>query len=148
MAIASTTMPHAQTDETSLITAFATAMVETRGAKGSGASTGTRLDHFTDEAGVEAAQNAINAIGGERVPSGTYTVVFGTPARGGSAEQHRDPRLHGELVLLVEHALPRQARAARSPRRACSVYDDGARPRLHGVEGDHVRGTADRDGPI
>src|SRR3989441_4533403 len=77
MAIASTTMPRAQTDETSLITAFATAMVETRGAKGSGASTGTRLDHFTDEAGVEAAQNAIDAIGGERVPSGGYTVVLG-----------------------------------------------------------------------
>src|SRR5262245_66040792 len=27
---------------------------------------------FRSEAGVEAAQNAINAIGGERVPSGTY----------------------------------------------------------------------------
>src|SRR5262249_13303020 len=58
MAIASTAMPRAQTDETSLITAFATAMVEARSAKGSGASTGTRLDDFTDEAGVEAAQNA------------------------------------------------------------------------------------------
>src|SRR3989442_4105252 len=77
IAVASTTMPRAQTDETTLITAFATAMVESHGAKGSGASTGTRLDHFTDEAGVEAAQNAISAIGGERVPSGTYTVIFG-----------------------------------------------------------------------
>src|SRR6185295_1774633 len=77
MAIASTTMPRPQTDETSLITAFATAMVESRSAKGSGWSTGTRLDHFTDEAGIEAAQNAIAAIDGVRVPSGTYTVVFG-----------------------------------------------------------------------
>src|SRR5439155_810140 len=50
---------------------------ESRGAKGSGAFAGTRLDHFTDEAGVEAAHHAIAAIGGERVPSGEYTVVFG-----------------------------------------------------------------------
>src|SRR5262249_4094888 len=77
MAIASTAMPRAQTDETSLITAFATAMVEARSAKGSGASTGTRLDDFTDEAGVEAAPNAPHPIGGERVPAGTYAVVFG-----------------------------------------------------------------------
>src|SRR5437867_1902950 len=81
IAIASTAMPRAQTDETSLITAFVTAMVESQSAKGSGASTGTRFDHFTDEAGVEAAQNAINAIGGERVPSGTYTVIFGRQPR-------------------------------------------------------------------
>src|SRR5947199_63369 len=77
VAIASTHMPRVQTDESTLITAFATAMVESRGAKGSGAFAGTRLDHFTDEAGVEAAHHAIAAIGGERVPSGEYTVVFG-----------------------------------------------------------------------
>src|SRR5437667_51640 len=77
VAIASTHMRRVQTDESTLITAFATAMVESRGAKGSGAFAGTRLDHFTDEAGVEAAHHAIAAIGGERVPSGEYTVVFG-----------------------------------------------------------------------
>jgi predicted Zn-dependent protease len=77
VAVASTGMPRVETDESSLITAFVTAMVEARDAKGSGWSTGTRLDHFTDEAGVEAAQNAIQAIDGVRVPSGEYTVVFG-----------------------------------------------------------------------
>ncbi len=77
VAIASTHLPGVQTDESSVITASVTAMVETYDAKGSGWSTGTRLDHFTDEAGVEAAQNAIAAIDGVRVPSGTYTVVFG-----------------------------------------------------------------------
>src|SRR3989475_340974 len=50
---------------------------EPGGPRGSGASAGPRLDHFTDEAGAEAAQHAIAAIGGERVPSGEYTVVFG-----------------------------------------------------------------------
>ena len=118
MAIASTTMPRAQTDETSLITAFATGHGRDARRQGLGASTGTRLDHFTDEAGVEAAQNAINAIGGERVPSGAYTVVFGRAARGRLAEQHRDPRLPRELVLLLEHAVPRQARPRRGLARA------------------------------
>jgi predicted Zn-dependent protease len=77
VAIASTGQPRAQTDESTLITAFVTAMVEARDGKGSGWSTGTRLDHFTDEAGVEAAQNAIDAVDGIRVPSGEYTVVLG-----------------------------------------------------------------------
>jgi PmbA protein len=77
VAIVSTHLPEVQTDEATVITASVTAMVETFDAKGSGWSTGTRLDHFTDEAGVEAAQNAIAAIDGVRVPSGTYTVVLG-----------------------------------------------------------------------
>ena len=38
------------------MTSFVTAMVEAREAKGSGWSTCTRLDHFTDEAGSEAAR--------------------------------------------------------------------------------------------
>src|SRR5881409_1376604 len=134
MAIASTTMPRAQTDETSLITAFATAMVETCAAKGSGASTGTRLDHFTDEAGVEAAQNAIGAIGGERVPSGTYTVVFGRqpvadllnniviPACTTSAFYSSSTPFLGKL-----------GRGVASPR--LHLYDDGARPGFMGSKG-------------
>src|SRR3989449_8828470 len=75
IAIASTALPRAQTDETSLITAFVTAMVESRGAKGSGASTGTRLAHFTGRAAVEAPQNALNAIGAERAPSGAHPLL-------------------------------------------------------------------------
>jgi predicted Zn-dependent protease len=77
IAIVSTHLPTVQTDESTVITSSVTAMVEQYDAKGSGWSTGTRLDTFTDEAGVEAAQNAIAAIDGARVPSGTYTVVLG-----------------------------------------------------------------------
>jgi hypothetical protein len=77
MAIASTRMPEGQTDESTLMTSFVTAMVERRDAKGSGWMTCTRLDHFTDEAGSDAATNAVAAMDGERVPSGDYTVIFG-----------------------------------------------------------------------
>ena len=77
VAIVSTHLPTVQTDESTVITASVTAMVEKYDAKGSGWSIGTRLDLFTDEAGVEAVQNAIGAIDGVRVPSGTYTVVLG-----------------------------------------------------------------------
>jgi hypothetical protein len=77
IAIVSTHLPEVQTDESAAITASVTAMVESHDAKGAGSSLATRLDHFTDEAGAEAAQNAIDAIDGIRVPSGTYAVVLG-----------------------------------------------------------------------
>jgi PmbA protein len=77
VAVVSTHLPEVQVDESTVITASVTAMVEAYDAKGSGWSTGTRLDDVTDEAGVEAAGNAIAAIDGVRVPSGTYTVVLG-----------------------------------------------------------------------
>ena len=77
IAIASSAMPAAQTDESTLIMVFITAMVEAKTSKGTGSSTGTHLESFTDEAGVEAAQNAIAAIGGERIKSGEHTVIFG-----------------------------------------------------------------------
>ena len=77
MAIASTSLPEPQTDVSTLLTSFVTGMVEAQDAKGSGWSTGTRLAHLTEEAGADAAQRAVEAMGGLRVPSGDYTVVFG-----------------------------------------------------------------------
>ena len=77
IAIASSAMPEVQTDESTLIMAFITAMVEAKASKGTGCSAGTRLEGFTDEAGVEAVHNAIAGIGGERIKSGEYTVIFG-----------------------------------------------------------------------
>ncbi len=134
VAIASTAMPRAQTDETSLITAFVTAMVESRGAKGSGASTGTRLDHFTDEAGVEAAQNAINAIGGERVPSGVYTVVFGRQPVADLLNNIVIPACAaGAFYSSSTPFLGKLGRSVAS--RHLSLYDDGAMPGLMGSKG-------------
>ena len=77
IAIASSSMPDVQTDESTLILSGLTAMVEGADAKGSGWSTGTRLDDFTGDAGAEAADNAIRAMGGVGVPGGRYAVVFG-----------------------------------------------------------------------
>jgi predicted Zn-dependent protease len=131
IAIASTSMPRPRTDESTLITAFVTAMVEARDAKGSGWSTGTRLDHFTDEAGVEAAQNAIAAMDGVRVPSGTYTVVFGrqpvtdllnnlvVPACTAASFYSSSSPFLGRLGRRVAHP-------------SLTIYDDGALPGLTG----------------
>jgi predicted Zn-dependent protease len=109
-------------------------MVEARQAKGSGWSTGTRLDHFTDEAGVEAAQNATAAVGGHRVPSGTYTVVLGrqpvtdllnnlvVPACTASAFYSSSTPFLGKLGRRVASS-------------SLTIYDDGARPGLMGSKG-------------
>ncbi len=134
VAIASTHMPEPQTDESTLISAFVTAMVEGRQAKGSGWSTGTRLDDFSDEAGVEAAQRAIAAVGGLRVPTGTYTVILGrqpvadllnnlvVPACTASAFYASNTPFLGKLGRRVASPL-------------LSVYDHGAGAGLMGSKG-------------
>jgi PmbA protein len=134
IAIASTRMPEPQTDESTLITAFVTAMVEARDAKGSGWSTGTRLDHFTDEAGVDAAQNAIDAIGGERVPSGSYTVVFGPQPVADLVNNLIAPACTSSSFYSSSTPfLGRLGQRIASP--LISVYDDGATPSFMGSKG-------------
>ena len=134
MAVVSTHLPHVQTDESSLVTAYVTAMVEAEGAKGSGWSTATRLADFTDEAGVTAAQAAIDAIGGERVPSGSYTVVFG--------RQPVADILNNIVVRACDadafyaSATPFLGRLGQAVASSLlSIYDDGARPGLMGSKG-------------
>ena len=80
MAFASTHMPRVQNDESTLIMSFVTGMVEDQQAKGTGWSVGSRLSEFTGGSGTEAARNAIDAIGGERVESGAYRVILGPQA--------------------------------------------------------------------
>ena len=133
-AIVSTHMPEVQTDETALITAFVTAMVEARGAKGSGWSTTTRLADFTEDAGVEAAQAAIDAVGGERVPSGRYTVVFGRQPVTDILNDLIIPACNSDAFYAsATPFLGRLGQRVASP--LLSIYDDGARPGLLGSKG-------------
>lgn len=80
IAIASTAMPQVQADESTMVMSFITSMVEREDAKGSGYGAATKLTDFSEEPGRAAARNAISGIGGVRVPSGEYKVVFGQEA--------------------------------------------------------------------
>jgi predicted Zn-dependent protease len=80
IAIASSAMPEVQTDESSAIMSFITSMVEKEESKGSGFGASTTLGGFTEEPGREAAHSAIAGIGGVRMPTGDYRVVFGREA--------------------------------------------------------------------
>lgn len=134
VAIASTAMPEVQTDESTLIMAFLTAMVEARDAKGSGWSTGTHLDHFTDEAGVEAAQRAIGAIGGERVPSGRYTVILGPQPVTDLLNNIVIPALNASSFYSQSSPfLGKWGKPIASP--LLSLYDHGALPGFMGSKG-------------
>jgi PmbA protein len=134
MAIVSTHLPRVQTDESTLITAFVTGMVEASGAKGSGWSTATRLADFTDEAGVMAARAAIDAVGGVRVPSGRYTVVFGHQPVADVVNNLLVPACNADAFYAsATPFLGRLGRRVASPQ--LSVYDHGAMPGLVGSKG-------------
>jgi PmbA protein len=134
VAIVSTHLPEVQTDETTLITAATTAMVEAMDAKGSGWSTGTRLDDFTDEAGVEAAHAAIRALGGERVRSGRYRVVLGPQPVTDLLNNLVLPALHASsFYASTTPFLGRFGQRVAAP--TLSIYDHGALPGLTGSKG-------------
>jgi PmbA protein len=127
IAVVSTALPRVQTDESTMISAFVTAMVESRGAKGSGWSTGTRLDHLTDEAGSEAAQAAIASVGGARVDSGRYRVVFGRQPVTDLLDNIVVPACRA--TAFYASASPFLGRLGAPVASAqLSIYDDGAMP--------------------
>jgi predicted Zn-dependent protease len=134
IAIASTAMPEVQTDESTLIMGFVTAMVEAQEAKGSGWSTGTHLEHFTDEAGVDAAANAIRAIAGERVPTGEYTVIFGQQPVTDLLNNIVIPACSaGSFYSSSTPFLGRLGKPVAVP--ALNIYDHGAKPGCMGSKG-------------
>ncbi len=129
IAVISTALPTVQTDESTLLTASTTAMVEAYQAKGSACSVSTRRDHFTDEAGVEAAHSAISAIGGARVPRGEYTVILGPQPVADLVNNLLVPACRaGAFYAATTPFLGRLGQRVASP--ALSVYDHGARPGL------------------
>ena len=134
VAIVSTHLPEVQTDESTLITASTTGMVEAMDAKGSGWSTGTRLDEFTEEAGVEAAHGAIRALGGERVPSGRYRIVLGPQPVTDLLNNLVLPALHASsFYASTTPFLGRFGKRVAAP--ALSIYDHGALAGFTGSKG-------------
>lgn len=134
MAIASHAMPEVQTDESSLIMSFITSMVEREGSKGSGYAATTRLDGFTDEAGREAARNAIRTIGGVRLLSGDYRVVFGRQATMEIMHHIVLPGLSTGMFYAAGSPFMGQM-GQQVASSEFSVYDDGAAPGLVGSKG-------------
>ena len=129
MAIASTHMPRVQTDESTLLMSFATAMVERQSAKGSGWSVGTRWADFHGESAAEAARNAINSMGGVRVPSGEYRVVLGPQALAEILEWILMPGLRLDMLYAgVSPFMGRMGQPVASSQ--LNIYDDGAAPGL------------------
>ena len=131
MAIASTHMPRVQSDESTLVMSFATAMVEEHQAKGSGWSVGSRLADFTGEAAADAARNAILSLNGRRVPSGSYSVILGPQPLTEVLEWVLLPGL--QLDMFYAEASPFMGRfEQRVASEKLNIYDDGAAPGLAG----------------
>src|SRR3990172_2059126 len=125
MAIASYAMPEVQTDESTLVMSFITSMVEREGAKGSGYGASTTLSGFSDEAGREAAHNAISGIGGVRVPGGDYRVVLGRQAAMEVLHYIVLPGLSTGIFYAAGSPFMGQlGKQVASPK--FSIYDDGA----------------------
>ena len=134
VAIASTAMPEPQADDCAFMSASATGMVEARDAKGSGWSITTRLEHFTDEAGAEAASNAVAAMDGERVPSGAYTIILGPLPVADLCNNLIVPSCQaGSFYSSSTPFLGRLGRVVAA--RGLSIYDHGAMPGLAGSRG-------------
>ena len=129
MAIGSYHFSTVQSDESTMMMSFVTAMVEDYHAKGTGWSTSASLDEFTAGAGAEAARNSIRGIGGQRVPSGAYRVVLGPQAVAEIVEWILMPGLH--LSAFYAGASPflgKMDKVVASSR--LNLYDDGSQPRL------------------
>jgi len=134
IAIASTSMPEPQTDVSTRLMSFVTGMVEAKDAKGSGWSTGTRLADLSDEAGADAARRAVEAIGGERVPSGDYTVIFGRQPVADLMNNLVVPSCQaGSFYSSSTPFLGKLGRPVLSA--GISIYDEGAAPGLTGSKG-------------
>ncbi len=69
------------TDCSQFISSAVTAMIENENAKGTGWNVGNSIIDFNPEiAGSMAAVSAINSIGGRRIETGKYNVIFGPQA--------------------------------------------------------------------
>lgn len=129
MAIASTRLRQPQSEQNTLLMAFATAMVERRNAKGSGWSVQGKLAAFDGRAAAEAARNAIAAAGldhggAQRLPTGQYRVILGPQPVAEILEWILLPGLQTEMFYAgASPFLGQLGRPIASPQ--LTIYDDG-----------------------
>ncbi len=141
IAVASHAMPDVQTDESTLVMSFITSMVEREDAKGSGFGASTTLAGFNEEAGIEAARNAIAGIGGVRLPTGDYKVVFGREAAMELLHYIIMPGLStGMFYAAGSPFMGKLGQQVASEK--FSIYDDGAATGLVGSKGITCEGLA------
>jgi hypothetical protein len=134
MAVGSTNMPEPQTDESTLIMSFATAMVEELKAKGSGWSVCTHLADFDARTGADAARQAIMSMNGQRAPSGSYRVVLGPQPVSELLEWILMPGLYLESFHADASPFMRRFGQQIASENLC-LYDDGATPGFAGSKG-------------
>ena len=129
MAIGSCHMPKVQTDESSMVMAFTTAMLEDQHAKGTGWSASSHLTEYDGDSGAEAAQNAISSVNGQRVPGGAYRVILGPQTLAEILEWVLMPSLHVEMFYAgASTFLGKFGQKVASE--GLSIYDDGSAPGL------------------
>ncbi|MBI2165529.1 MAG: TldD/PmbA family protein [Chloroflexi bacterium] len=134
MAIASYSMPKIQTDQSTLIMAFITAMIEREYAKGSDSTVWTRLADFSGEPGRKAAQNAIASVGGVRVKDGAYKVILGRQAVTDLLHNIIIPSLQlGTFYAVASPFLGKLGKTVASD--TLTIYDHGALPGYAGTKG-------------
>jgi predicted Zn-dependent protease len=125
MAIASTRMPGVQSDESTLLLSFATAMVEREESKGNGWAAASSLASFDGGAGRAAAENAIRSMNGVRVPSGEYNVVFGPQAVSDLLNNLIVPSLNLSTFQAYQSAFQGKL-GAEVAAPGLRIYDDGS----------------------
>ena len=129
MAIGSYHMPRVQTDESTLVMAFTTAMIEEQYAKGSGWSVGSHLSELTGEPGAEAARNAISSMNGQRVEDGAYRVILGPQTLTEILEWVLMPSLYLELFYAGASTFMGKF-GQKVASESLNIYDDGSIPGL------------------
>ena len=129
MAIGSYNMPRVQTDESTMVMSFTTAMIEDQYAKGTGWSVSSHLAEFSGESGAEAARNAVSSMNGQRMRDGAYRVILGPQTVAEILEWVLMPSLQLDLFYAgASTFLGKFGQKVASDR--LSLYDNGSMPGL------------------
>ena len=141
MAIGSLALPEIQSDESTIIMSFITAMVEREGAKGSGYSAAASLRDFNGDAGTQAATSAVGTIDGVRVADGEYRVILGQQAVMDILVNLILPSLSSEAFYMASSPfMGKWGQQISSPK--FNLVDDGVTAGLAGSKGITCEGLA------